>query len=251
MTCLNGKTIIVTGAARGLGQAIAVAAAREGANLALIDIDADGLRDVVREVSEYGAQVRDYIVDLRQRKELQRAIDDIAVVFRGIDVLVNNAMWVRYEPLSEIQPETVHRMFDVGFNATLWGVQAVTPHMAMKGNGSIINITSPASVHGIPNAAVYCAVKGAVSAFTRQCAVELGAQDIRVNAIAPGPSKTPGAVAVVSESGWEARLRRTPLARLSTPQEIADIAIFLASSASRCITGDVIFGDGGRSISTL
>ena len=129
--------------------------------------------------------------------------------------------------------------------------QAVTPHMIAQGSGSIVNMTSPASVHGLPNGSVYAAIKGAISALTRQCAVELGQKGIRVNAVAPGPMPTPGTMSVVDEQGWEKRLATSPLGRLSTPEGVAKVVVFLASDAADCVNGDVLFADGGRSISKM
>jgi 3-oxoacyl-[acyl-carrier protein] reductase len=123
--------------------------------------------------------------------------------------------------------------------------------MLAQGAGSIVNMTSPASVHGIPNGSVYAAVKGAISALTRQCAVELGQKGIRVNAVAPGPMPTPGTMRVVDEEGWKKRLARSPLGRLSTPEGVARVVVFLASDAADCVNGDVMFVDGGRSISAM
>ena len=139
----------------------------------------------------------------------------------------------------------------IGMDVAYWSIEAVTPHMIAQGSGSIVNMTSPASVHGIPNGSVYAAIKGAVSALTRQCAVELGQQGIRVNAVAPGPMPTPGTMRVVDEEGWKKRLARSPLGRLSTPEGVARIVVFLASDAADCVNGDVVFGDGGRSISAM
>ena len=112
-------------------------------------------------------------------------------------------------------------------------------------------MTSPASIPGIPNGSVYAAIKGAISALTRQCAVELGEKGIRVNAVAPGPIPTPGTRRIVDEAGWQKRLVRSPLGRLSTPEGVARTVVFLASDAADCINGDVVFVDGGRSISAL
>jgi NAD(P)-dependent dehydrogenase (short-subunit alcohol dehydrogenase family) len=191
------------------------------------------------------------VVDLTDRAAWQKSIDGIAAHFGGIDVLVNNAMWVKYEPMVEVQEDVYRRQMAIGVDAVYWGIQAVTPHMIAQGSGSIVNMTSPASVHGIPNGSVYAAVKGAISALTRQCAVELGQKGIRVNAVAPGPMPTPGTMRVVDEEGWKKRLARSPLGRLSTPEGVARVVVFLASDAADCVNGDVMFVDGGRSISAM
>ena len=251
MTTLHDKTVIVTGAAGGIGRAIAEEAASSGARLALVDNDETLLAETAASIAATGADVLPCPVDITDRTAWQQCIDDIAAHFGGIDVLVNNAMWVQYEPIGQVQEDTFRRQMAIGVDAVYWGIQAVTPHMLASGAGSIVNMSSPASVHGIPNGSVYAAVKGAVSALTRQCAVELGQQGIRVNAVAPGPMPTPGTMRVVDDEGWKRRAAGSPLGRLSTPEGVARVVVFVASDAADGINGDVVFVDGGRSISAL
>lgn len=251
MEALKDKTVIVTGAAGGIGRAVAEEAGHAGARLALVDADAARLGETAAAIRAAGAEVLPCVVDMTDRAAWQKCIDDIAAHFGGIDVLVNNAIWVKYEPMAEVQEDVYRRQMAIGVDAVYWGIQAVTPHMLAQGAGSIVNMTSPASVHGIPNGSVYAAVKGAISALTRQCAVELGQKGIRVNAVAPGPMPTPGTMRVVDEEGWKKRLARSPLGRLSTPEGVARVVVFLASDAADCVNGDVMFVDGGRSISAM
>jgi NAD(P)-dependent dehydrogenase (short-subunit alcohol dehydrogenase family) len=251
MTVLKDKTVIVTGAAGGIGRAIAEEAGRAGARLAVVDADAARLDETATAIQANGAEVLPCVVDMTNRALWQKSIDDIAAHFSGIDVIVNNAIWIKYEAMAEVQEDVYRRQMAIGLDAVYWGIQAVTPHMIAQGTGSIVNMTSPASVHGIPNGSVYAAVKGAISALTRQCAVELGQKGIRVNAVAPGPMPTPGAMRVVDEEGWKKRLARSPLGRLSTPEGVARVVVFLASDAADCVNGDVVFVDGGRSISAM
>ena len=251
MAILENKVVIVTGAAGGIGRAIAEEAGREGARLALVDFDEDSLVATVAAIRSNGAEVLTCAIDITNRVSWQQRIGEIAAHFGAIDAMVNNAMWVKYEPISEVCEEVYRRQMSVGLDAVYWGIQAVVPHMMARGAGSIVNMTSPASVHGIPNGSVYAAVKGAISALTRQCAVELGQKGIRVNAVAPGPMPTPGTMRVVDEEGWRKRLARSPLGRLSSPEGVARLVGFLASDAADCINGDVVFADGGRSISAM
>jgi 3-oxoacyl-[acyl-carrier protein] reductase len=248
---LNDKVVIVTGAAGGIGKAIAVEAGRAGARLALVDVDAESLDQTTEKIRANGSEVLSLAVDITNRAVWQKSVDEIATYFGGIDVMVNNAMWVKYEPMVEVDEDNYRRQMAVGLDAVYWGTQAVIPHMVERGTGSIVNMTSPASIHGIPNGSVYAAIKGAISALTRQCAVELGSKGIRVNAVAPGPIPTPGTRRVVDDKGWEKRLERSPLGRLSTPEGVARVVVFLASDAADCVNGDVMFADGGRSISAL
>ena len=251
MEALKDKTVVVTGAAGGIGRAVAEEAGHAGARLALVDADAARLGETAAAIRSAGAEVLPCVVDMTDRAAWQKCIDDIAAHFGGIDVLVNNAIWDKYEPMAEVQEDVYRRQMAIGVDAVYWGIQAVTPHMLARGAGSIVNMTSPASVHGIPNGSVYAAVKGAISALTRQCAVELGQKGIRVNAVAPGPMPTPGTMRVVDEEGWKKRLARSPLGRLSTPEGVARVVVFLASDAADCVNGDVMFVDGGRSISAM
>lgn len=251
MQVLKGKTMIVTGAAGGIGKAIAVEAGRSGARLALIDADGMRLEETAAAIRSDGVEVLTCGIDMTDRELWQQTIDAVAVHYAGLDVLVNNAMWVKYEPVGEVAEDTYRRQMTIGLDAVFWGTQAASRHMIEKGGGSIVNMTSPASVHGIPNGSVYAAVKGAVSALTRQCAVELGQKGIRVNAVAPGPMPTPGTMRVVDEDGWKKRLARSPLGRLSTPEGVARLVVFLASDMADCVNGDVVFADGGRSISAM
>ena len=251
MEALKDKTVIVTGAAGGIGRAVAEETGHAGARLALVDADAARLGETAAAIRAAGAEVLPCVVDMTDRAAWQKCIDDIAAHFGGIDVLVNNAIWVKYEPMAEVKEDVYRRQMAIGVDAVYWGIQAVTPHMLAQGAGSIVNMTSPASVHGIPNGSVYAAVKGAISALTRQCAVELGQKGIRVNAVAPGPMPTPGTMRVVDQEGWKKRLARSPLGRLSTPEGVARVVVFLASDAADCVNGDVMFVDGGRSISAM
>ena len=251
MARLENKVVIVTGAAGGIGRAIAEEAGREGARLALVDSDEDSLVATAAAIQSNGAEVLTCAIDITNRVTWQQRIGEIAEHFGAIDAMVNNAMWVKYEPIAEVCEEVYRRQMSVGLDAVYWGIQAVVPHMTERGAGSIVNMTSPASVHGIPNGSVYAAVKGAISALTRQCAVELGQKGIRVNAVAPGPMPTPGTMRVVDEEGWRKRLARSPLGRLSSPEGVARLVVFLASDAADCINGDVVFADGGRSISAM
>lgn len=251
MTALKDKVVIVTGAAGGIGRAIAEEAGRTGARLALVDADAARLDETVTAIRRDGTDVLPWVVDMTDRALWQQSIDDIAAHFGSIDVIVNNAMWVKYEPMAEVDEDSYRRQMAIGLDAVYWGIQAVSPHMIARGTGSIVNMTSPASVHGIPNGSVYAAIKGAISALTRQCAVELGQKGIRVNAVAPGPMPTPGTMRVVDEEGWKKRLARSPLGRLSTTEGVARVVVFLASDAADCVNGDVVFVDGGRSISAM
>jgi 3-oxoacyl-[acyl-carrier protein] reductase len=168
--------------------------------------------------------------------------------FGRIDVLVNNAMWISFDPIADVSEDVVDRMFGIGLKALFWTTQAAQPMLARRG-GSIVNMASIAAIRGMPSRMVYSAVKGGVTAMTLACAAELGPQGIRVNAIAPGAVlANPATAERIGPAGIQLRLDTTPLKRLGQPDDMADVALFLASDDSRFVTGTLIPVDGGRLI---
>jgi NAD(P)-dependent dehydrogenase (short-subunit alcohol dehydrogenase family) len=246
MDKLKGKNAIVTGAGGGIGRAIAYALAAEGATVALLDNNAELVRQAERDAPE--GRARAYVCDVSDRAAVKRAVDEFAASAGGVDILVNNAVYFSYSPLAEMAEDVIDKMIDVGFKGTLWSLQAATPHLIARGGGSVINLSSIAVSFSIKNAAVYSAIKGAIDALTRQQAVELGAHRIRVNALAPGPVSTPGANSVITDEGWEARRQRTPLGRLATAEEVGAAAVFLASDDAISIAGVTLKIDAGITV---
>jgi len=244
---LAGKTAVITGAGGGLGQAMANAFASEGAHVAMLDINADLVNAAAAAVP--GGYGHAYVVDVRDRLAVKAAIDDFAQRQGGLDILVNNAVAFSYAPLVDMGEDIVDRMLDVGIKGVFWSLQAATPHLIARGGGAVINLSSIAVSFSIRNAAVYTSIKGALDALTRQQAVELGAHNIRVNAIAPGSVETPGASSVIDAQGWESRKARTPLKRLATPEEVAAAALFLVSDDAQAIAGVTLKIDAGMTVS--
>lgn len=247
MKRLEGKTAIVTGAGRGLGQAMALAFAREGANVGVLEIDPASARTTADAIVSAGGAADVQTADLADRTAALGAIDAVASRFGGVDILVNNAMWISYDLLDGISEATVDRMLGIGFKAPIWCMQGASRHMA--NGGAIINISSPAAEIGLANALVYSAIKGAVLSMTRSAATGLGPRKIRVVAIAPGPIHTRGSETIVDQKGFEQRLRRTPMGRLGTPEDIARAAVFLASDDAEFISGDMLHVDGAMTFS--
>jgi NAD(P)-dependent dehydrogenase (short-subunit alcohol dehydrogenase family) len=243
---LAGKTAVITGAGGGLGQAMANAFAAEGAQVALLDVNAALVNAAAAAIP--GGRGHAYVVDVRDRLAVKAAIDDFAQRQGGLDILVNNAVAFSYAPLVDMAEDTVDRMLDVGIKGVFWSLQAGTPHLIARGGGAVINLSSIAVSFSIKNAAVYTSIKGALDALTRQQAVELGAHGIRVNAIAPGSVETPGASSVIDAQGWESRKARTPLQRLATPEEIAAAALFLVSDDAKAIAGVTLKIDAGITV---
>jgi len=247
MNRLDRKVACITGAGRGIGAAIALALARAGAIVGMMDVDARALAEVAARAPGSDAVVP-LVCDVADRQQVHQTVNRLAAQAGGLDIVVNNAVRFHYAPLVEMPEDAVHGMVDVGLKGVFWVTQAATPHLIARGGGCVVNLSSAAVAFGIRNAAVYTSIKGAIDAFTRQQAVELGAHGIRVNAIAPGPVETPGAATAIDAAGWEARRNRTPLLRLATADEIGAAVVFLASDDALSISGVTLRIDGGITV---
>lgn len=242
---LSGKVAIVTGASRGLGRAIAERYAVAGASVVALDLKAAWAEATVEAIVAAGGQAIGLACDVADRDAFHASVAAAVERLGRVDVLVNNAMWNRYEAIEDVRPETAERMIGVGFNAIVWGIQAAAPAMRAGGGGAIVNIGSLAGQVGMANALLYCGVKAGVGGLTRAAAVELGPDRIRVNAIAPSTVATEGVVALVSGETLAKRVAATPLQRLGETGDIAEAALFLASDAAGFVTGQVLNVDGG------
>ena len=240
---LANRAAIVTGGGAGIGRAIALAFAREGAKVGVLDVDAKTAEATARE-----AKGVPLVCDVSQRAAVFEAVKRFVGEAGGLDILVNNAVYFHYAPMVDMPEDKIHRMLDVGIKGTFWATQAATPHLVARGGGSIINLSSIAVSFGIRTSAVYTSIKGALDAFTRQQAVELAPRNIRVNALAPGTVSTPGANTVIDAKGFEARKAKTPLGRLATAEDIAAAAVFLASEEARMVAGVTLKIDGAITV---
>src|SRR5215472_5022573 len=250
MPRLKGQVAFVTGGGRGIGQAMALAFAAERAIVGVADIDPATARGTVREIEKNRGTARAFPIDVSRRDDFLGAVDDFVREFGRLDIIANNAIVFRREPVSEIREETVERMISVGLKSLIWSAQAALIHMHPERGGVIINNTSPAAELRVPRSTVYSAIKGGVSSLTRSLAVELGPRRIRVNAVCPGTVPTPGARAMnnFDDSLYEARRQRTPLGRLGTADDVASAAVFLASDEASFITAAILRVDGGVTV---
>jgi NAD(P)-dependent dehydrogenase (short-subunit alcohol dehydrogenase family) len=239
---LKDKVAIVTGAAQGIGLAVAERFAAEGARLVVGDINADKMLEIAEARSWTGC-----VTDVRQKKDIdalvQRAID----VHGRIDILVNNAGVTHAADLLDLSVEAFDNVLSINLRSAFIASQAAARHMIPRRSGVIINMSSVNAIVTIPNQIPYAVSKGALNQLTKVLSVSLAAHNIRVNAIGPGTILTDLARGIMHDEAAERRvMSRTPLGRTGTPEEIAAVAAFLASDESSYLTGQTIYPDGGR-----
>jgi NAD(P)-dependent dehydrogenase (short-subunit alcohol dehydrogenase family) len=244
---LAEKIAIITGAASGIGKATALRFAQEGAKVVVADINEQGAQETVNRIVSNGGQAQCVVTDVGKETDLQRMIDFTVATYGGLDILHNNAYWTEAKTGLETTVENWQRTLDVSLRPCWLASKMAVPHMRARGKGVILNTASVQSVIGVPGYLAYQAAKGGMMSVTRALAMEL-APDIRVVAIMPGAINTP-AVAISDEESvsLESLLRDIPMKRLGEPEEIANVAVFLASDEASYITGTGIMADGGYS----
>ena len=245
---LDGKTALVTGAGSGIGRAIAETYAREGARVALADVNLDAAKAAARAIGNNAIAVR---CDVTKKADIAAAVDETLSAFGALDILVNNAGATHVnKPMLDIDEVEYDRIFAVNVKGLFQFCQAVVPHFRKAGGGTIINIGSTAGLRPRPGLSAYNATKGAVHTLTKSLAVELAPDRVRVCAIAPVATDTPLLPSFLGPApGQRERFIATvPLGRLAQPQDIANAALYLASADAEFVTGNIIEVDGGRCI---
>jgi len=239
---------IVTGASRGLGRAMAVTFAAEGAHVALAARSKPDLEETAHQVERHGVRALVVPTDVSRYDEVDALVARTVATLGGLDVLVNNSGIARTIPLAEATPDDWRAMIDVNLTGVFNGCRAAAAHLIARRRGKVINLASVLGAVGLPGYALYAATKGGVIALTRTLGVEWARHNVQVNAIAPGWFVTDMNEAAFADPRINDRLTRDiPMRRTGRLEEIGPLAVFLASAASDFMTGQTIFLDGGHS----
>lgn len=238
---LEHKTALVTGATSGIGRAIALELAREGADVIVSGRDPNRGAETVAAIQNNGGTARFVAADLGDLESVANLAQEAA----DVDVLVNNAGIWALLPTTEQDVGSFESMFDVNVRGTFFLTAALAPTMAANGGGSIVNITTMAAALGMAGTAAYGASKAAVAELTRTWAAEFAADNIRVNAVSPGPTTTEGSIKAFGPDGIAQSAATIPLKRPASVEEIARVVAFAASPDASYVTGAIIPADGG------
>ena len=244
----HGKTILITGAASGIGRATALIFAREGANVVCADINEAGVKETAEKINAIGSQALALAVDVTKRVAVNDMVELAVNGFGRIDFLFNSAgAALKRAKFLEIDDDLLERTFDLNFKGTWYAMQAVLPHMLTNKAGVIVNVASMAAKRGGPHTSIhYAAAKGAVNSLTLGVAREFAKDGIRCLSISPGPIKTPfQASANTSPEIMKRFLDDIPMGRFGEPEEIGELVLFMCSDACQFMTADTVFVNGG------
>jgi len=243
---VRGQVALVTGAARGIGRACALALAQAGADVALGLRDARTGGDLAREIEGLGRRALPLQMDMTRLLEVRQAVDAAAAHFGRLDILVNNAGLAPENPAEDVREEDFDLTLAVNLKGTFFASQAAGRVMIRQKYGRIVNLGSQAGFVALPTESVYCMTKAAISHLTKCLAVEWARHDITVNAVAPTFIRTPGTAECLANDAFRADvLSRIPLGRIGEPMEVAAAVVYLASPAASLVTGTTLLIDGG------
>ncbi len=245
----EGKTVIVTGAGRGIGEAYALGFARERANVVVVDVVASRAESTAKKVEEAGGKSLVQAMDVSRKKDVDAMAEKTVERFGRIDALVNNAGVLFQEPFLTSTEEQYYKIYDVNVKGLFLCAQAVARQMIRQKKGKIINVSSIAAIVGQANLSLYSSSKGAVLSLTRAMALELAPHNIQVNAILPGTTETPMAADALANPETRAQLTGgIPLGRLGKPEDHVGAVLYFASEESNWCTGQTLIVDGGYSM---
>lgn len=247
---LEGSTAVVTGAASGIGSSVAKRLGEAGADIALFDIDNIRGNRVEEEMRSQGIKAKFYACDASLYADCQKAFDAVWVDFGRVDIVVNNAGVINRKSVIDLREEEWDHVMDVNLRSVYLCSHLAIPLMKKKGGGNIVNIGSGWGIKGGPEAAAYCASKAGVVNLTRSMAIDHGREGIRVNCVCPGDVHTPLLEMEAAQTGrdWDdfiAEASNRPIARVGSPEDVANAVLFLACRLSSWITGSVLVVDGG------
>ncbi len=245
---LKNKTVVISGAARGIGRAIAIELASEGANISFNFLtsskEAKGLE---KEIKSFGVNVKSFQVDIKDYNAVKSWVDNTKELFGGIDIVINNAGVIKDRALALMEPGDWHEVINTNLDGTFNLTRAAIVTFIKQKSGVVINITSVSGIVGLPRQTNYAASKAGIIGFTKSLAREVASYNIRVNAVAPGFIET-DILKDLKEEYKDQIMKQIPLNRLGRPEEVAKVVKFLVSDGARYITGQTIVVDGGMSM---
>lgn len=246
-----GRVALITGAGNGIGRETARQMAARGAIVGINDLKEEFVDFAVAEIREAGGNAFGVVANVSTQEGISGAVQQAMEHGGRFDILVNNAAWVRYQPVSDIMPETMDRMLNVGFKGVVWGIQAAAAAMDPERGGAIVNVASTAALRSTMNSIVYSGIKSGILGITRAAAAELGARNIRVNALCPSAVPTEGTQRNRNAERDAKRIASTPLGRLGTVTDIARGICFLASDEAGFVTAQALVVDGGVTVTNI
>lgn len=246
---LNGKNAVVTGGAQGIGRAIALRLAKDGTNVAVLDLNIETARQTAADIKESGVEAIALACDVTQYDQVKKAVDTVHETWNSIDILINNAGMDRAQPFVDTDQALWEQIINVNYRSFLIVSHVCIPHMIEQNGGNIVSLGSDAGRIGNPGEVLYCGTKAAIMASSKALAKELARYNIRVNAVSPGPVRTALWDKLhegeKGERVTQAVERAIPMRRLGTPEDVADVVAFFVGDDSRYLTGQVLSIDGG------